>query len=144
MPGGRATSPWPEGRPADGRPSPASSHGGDHETKPTRRRRATGPAAPRSSLETTVERGVERADLERVAAGDGDSGEIETLPDGSVSIPLFEEQLVVEKRLVVRERVIVSKRTLVEDQVVEAELRRERIGVDPDPSVAGRVKSGGA
>ena len=128
----------------NGRPSPARSHGVDEETKLTRRRRAAGPAAQRSSLTTTVRRGVEHADLERVEAGDGDSGEIETLPDGSVSIPLFEEQLVVEKRLVVRERVIVSKRTLVEHQVIDAELRRERLAIDPDPSVAGRVKSGRA
>ena len=33
---------------------------------------------------------------------DADSGEVETLPDGSISIPVFEEQLVITKRLVVR------------------------------------------
>ena len=77
-----------------------------------------------------VARELEHADVERVAADDGDSGEIETLPDGSVSIPLFEEQLVVTKRLVVRERVIVRKRTVTEQQRVEADLRHERIEVD--------------
>ncbi len=41
-----------------------------------------------------VDRDVEDADIERSAPYEGDSGEIETLPDGSVSIPVFEEQLV--------------------------------------------------
>jgi uncharacterized protein (TIGR02271 family) len=77
-----------------------------------------------------VPRAVEEAELERVAAPDGDSGEIETLPDGSVSIPLFEEQLVVTKRLVVRERVIVRKHTTTDMHEIEAELRRERIEID--------------
>jgi uncharacterized protein (TIGR02271 family) len=52
--------------------------------------------------------------VDRIAAGDEDSGRIETLDDGSISIPLFEEQLVVIKRLVVRERVVVRKVTTIE------------------------------
>jgi len=67
---------------------------------------------------------VEHADLEREAPEEGDSGEVEVLPDGSISIPVFEEELVVEKRLVVRERVIVRKQMVSEDRVVEADLRR--------------------
>ena len=79
-----------------------------------------------------VERGTEHADLERSVVDDveGDSGEVETLPDGSISIPVFEEQLVITKRLVVRERVIVRKHTVYEEQVVSAELRRERLEVE--------------
>lgn len=79
-----------------------------------------------------VPRNVEQAHFERVAAGEGDSGEIETLPDGSVSIPLLEEELVVTKRVVVRERILIRKETLVEHERVEAELRREEIDVDVD------------
>ena len=90
-------------------------------------------------VEQLVPRQIEDADVERLAPGDGDSGEIETLPDGSISIPVFEEQLVVEKRLVVRERIIIRKRTLTEEHVVEADLRRERIEVDVDSDVADRV-----
>ncbi len=91
-----------------------------------------------------VERGTERADLERSVVDDvdADSGQVETLPDGSISIPVFEEQLVVTKRLVVRERVIVRKHTVYEEQVVTADLRRERLEVEAvgdavvdDPSV---------
>ena len=76
-------------------------------------------------------RDIEHVDgLERVAVDDGDSGEVETLPDGSVSIPLLEERLVVTKQIVVRERVIVRKRTVTETERVQAELRRERVDIE--------------
>ena len=81
----------------------------------------------------TVARDAEYLDdVERVPADEGDSGEIETLPDGSVSIPVLEEELVVTKRLVVRERVIVRKRTETEQRRIEADVRRERVEVDVD------------
>ena len=81
---------------------------------------------------TRVERGTEHADLERAVVDDidADSGEVETLEDGSMSIPVFEEQLVITKRLVVRERVIIRKHTVYEEQVVSADLRRERLEVE--------------
>ena len=81
-------------------------------------------------VEELVPRQTEYADIERVERADGDSGEIETLPDGSVSIPIFEEELVVTKRLVVRERVVIRKRTSTEQHRIEAELRKERIEID--------------
>ncbi|WP_166389247.1 YsnF/AvaK domain-containing protein [Nocardioides ochotonae] len=84
----------------------------------------------------TVAREVEHADAsERVPAGEGDSGEVETLPDGSISIPLFEEVLVVTKKRVVRERIIVRKQTVVEEQTVEAEVRREHVTIEADDGV---------
>lgn len=46
---------------------------------------------------------------ERAPIGEDDSGEIETLPDGSLSIPLYEEELVVTNRTILRERIIVRK-----------------------------------
>jgi len=88
---------------------------------------------------TVVAVGTEHAELERQAPGEADSGEVEILEDGSISIPVFQEELVVEKRLVVRERIIVRKHTVTEDQLVEAELRRERVEVDADPEVADRI-----
>lgn len=94
-------------------------------------------------VEQVVSRGVEQGEVERVEPLEGDSGEVETLPDGSVSVPVFEEQLVVEKRLVVRERVIIRKSTVTEDHLVEADLRRERIDVEVDDSVAERVHTDG-
>ena len=85
--------------------------------------------------DTVVPVGTEYADMERQTAVEGDSGEVEILPDGSVSIPVFEEELVIEKRLVVRERVIVRKRTELEEHLVEADLRRERLELDADEGV---------
>jgi stress response protein YsnF len=95
-------------------------------------------------LRTEVRReGVEEAvprrfeDLEqtgRVPAAEQDSGEVETLPDGSISIPILEEELVVTRRVVVRERVILRKRVDVEQQVVRAELSGERLVIERDPA----------
>jgi uncharacterized protein (TIGR02271 family) len=88
-------------------------------------------------VETRVQRGSEHADTELLPVPDAeaDSGQVETLPDGSLSIPVFEEQIVVTKRLVVRERVVVRKHTVYEDQVVSAELKRERLEVEGDDGV---------
>jgi uncharacterized protein (TIGR02271 family) len=70
--------------------------------------------------------------VERLPAGEGDSGEIETLPDGSVSIPVLEEELVVTKRVVVRERIVVRKAVTSRIERVQAELRRERVELEGD------------
>ncbi len=72
---------------------------------------------------------------ERVPVAEGDSGKIETLPDGSLSIPLYEEELVVTKRTILRERVIVRKEIAGRTQRVEAELRREHVEIDADDDV---------
>ena len=90
-------------------------------------------------VEDIVPRGIEYADVDRVPAGEDDTGEIETLPDGSISIPVFEEQLVVERRLVVRERILIRKHTVTEEHRVEAELRREVVDIETDEAVENRV-----
>jgi uncharacterized protein (TIGR02271 family) len=85
-----------------------------------------------------VPRNVEHADTsERVPAVEGDSGEVETLEDGSISIPVFEEVLVVTKRLVVRERVIVRKRTIIDEYTLQTELQREHVTVEGDVDIPG-------
>ena len=86
-------------------------------------------------FEDVVPRGIEHGDVEREGPLENDSGEIITLPDGSVSIPLLEEEIIVTKRTVVRERVIVRKRTVTEEHTVEAAVRRERISIDADEGV---------
>jgi uncharacterized protein (TIGR02271 family) len=93
----------------------------------------------REEVERLVPRDVEHADTERAEPMEDDAGEVVTLPDGTVSIPVFEEQLVVEKRLVVRERILVRKHTVTEHHRVTADLRRERIEVEVDDAVADRV-----
>ena len=86
-----------------------------------------------------VERGKVRAEFprdreelvqERVPVSEGDSGEVEILPDGSVSIPLFEEELVITRETVLRERVIIRKENITELQRVQAELKRERVELE--------------
>ena len=100
-------------------------------------------AVDRRHVQQVVPRGIEHAEVERVNAAEGDSGEVETMADGTVSIPVFEEVLVVEKRLVVRERVVIRKHTVTEEHLVEADLRRERVEVEADPAVDRRVVDAG-
>lgn len=69
---------------------------------------------------------------ERVPVEEGDTGRIETLPDGSLSIPLYEEQLVVTKRIVLRERVLVRKETVTRSERVQADLRREEVEIEEE------------
>ena len=89
------------------------------------------------TVEERVPRGVEHAEVDRtVQVLEGDSGQVETLEDGSLSIPVFEEQIVVEKRLVVRERIIVRKHTVYEEHVVSADLRREELDIEVDGDVS--------
>ena len=83
---------------------------------------------------------AEVADVERVGPDPDDSGEIETLPDGTLSIPVIEEQLVVEKRRVVVERVLVRKRQETREQRVTTELQRERVTVEADAAIEDRVQ----
>jgi stress response protein YsnF len=93
----------------------------------------------RDTVREVFDRGIEQADVDRQDPEEGDSGEIETLPDGSVSVPVFEEQLVVEKRLVVRERIIIRKEVVTTSEEVSAELKRERVEIEVDDEVDGSV-----
>jgi len=81
----------------------------------------------------SVSREVESAQAASAPPLERDSGEILTLPDGSVSVPVFEEELVVTKRLIVRERIVIRKTRVTEEATVEGELRRERVEIDGDP-----------
>lgn len=89
------------------------------------------------TVRPVIDRDVEDyAGLDRVPASEGDSGRIEEMDDGSVSIPIFEERLIVTKQLMVRERVIVRKQTTTTTQEINAELRSEWVEVEADPGVA--------
>jgi uncharacterized protein (TIGR02271 family) len=82
-----------------------------------------------------VPREREEMRFERVPAAEGDSGKIETLEDGSVSIPVYEEELVVTKRTVLKERVVVRKEIVTEQERVSAKLRKERVDVEGDEGI---------
>jgi uncharacterized protein (TIGR02271 family) len=88
-------------------------------------------------------RDVEDIEMEHTAPEEEDSGEIETLPDGSLSIPILEEELVITKRVVVRERIIIRKRIQKEQVLVEADLRRERVSIVADSEVELRTDDSG-
>ena len=120
----------------------------EEELSIAKERYEAGSVRARKTVETeqlaeVVPRDFEEAELERAPAAENDSGRIETLPDGSVSIPIFEEELVVTKRTVVRERVIIRKRTVTEQHRIEAELRRERIEIEADPGIDVEDGTGG-
>ena len=76
------------------------------------------------------ERRVEFGDVvERAAPDPDDSGAIEQLPDGAVSVPVFAEEIVVSKRLVLRERVVIRKAVVTEHARLEGERAVERVDV---------------
>jgi uncharacterized protein (TIGR02271 family) len=83
-------------------------------------------------VDESVPRFIEYAEAERVKPSKEDSGKIEMLPDGSVSIPVLEEQIVVTRRTVVRERIIIRKSTQTVEERVTAELRREHVIVESE------------
>lgn len=84
----------------------------------------------RLRVDQTVPRGIVHADVERTGPEPRDDGQVHTLADGSLSIPVLEEQIVVTRRTVVRERVIVRKRTVTEHVRVQGEVCREHVTVE--------------
>ena len=90
----------------------------------------------RDKVDEVIPRSVEAFDeIEARPPNEQDSGEVEVLPDGSVSIPVLEEELVITKRTVVRERVVVKKRTETRQERVEAEIRKERVEIEADAGI---------
>ena len=59
-----------------------------------------------------------------------DASQLQPIGEGEISIPVMEEQLVVEKRMVPVEQIIVRKRQVTDQQTVDADVRRERLEVD--------------
>jgi uncharacterized protein (TIGR02271 family) len=56
---------------------------------------------------------------------------------GTLRVPLTEEEVVAEKRAVAKEELVVRKQTVTENEVVEADLRRERAEVHREGEVRG-------
>jgi uncharacterized protein (TIGR02271 family) len=69
---------------------------------------------------------VERRAVEHMDAA---TAQIEVTED-EIRIPIFSEEVVVEKRVVAREEFIVRKRQVTETRTVEADVRRERLDID--------------
>lgn len=78
-----------------------------------------------STFRDEVTRQVGSVEAEHAQAEDADDGEIHELSDGTLSIPIFEEQIVLSRRTVVRERILLKRKVVAESVEVNTEVRRE-------------------
>ena len=91
----------------------------------------------RKSIETVpvqeeVTRSVVYVDAEHAPAADEDDGQVHELSDGTLSIPVLEEQIVVTRRTIVRERLLVHRHIQSETVLIEDEVRREQVEIEAD------------
>jgi uncharacterized protein (TIGR02271 family) len=110
-----------------------------HEEEPTLWRRKKIAGILRGRRRVRVERAsaglpveIERLVEERSRPADDDDGQVHTLADGSISIPVYREELVVTKRTVLAERIIIRKEAVTELQRVEADLRLEHVELETE------------
>ena len=105
------------------------------------REREAGQVNVRKSVRTERERIAvpkrrEEVSVERVAvdepASEGLIGEAE------VSVPVVEEEVVVDKRAVVKEEIRVRKDVVEDEEIVEADVRKEEIDIDEASGASGR------
>ena len=78
------------------------------------------------------ERLIEFGDVEHADPDPDDSGALVELEDGSVSVPVFAEEIVVSKRLVLRERVVIRKGVVTEHARLAGEGGVERVDVETE------------
>jgi uncharacterized protein (TIGR02271 family) len=69
--------------------------------------------------------------VERVPVSEGTATEAQ-IGDDEVSIPVTEEEVVVEKRPVAKEEVRIRKDVVEDAEVVEEDVRREEVEVEDD------------
>ena len=77
----------------------------------------------------------EEVSVDRVPVNDGTPGEI---GEDEVSVPVVEEEVVVEKRPVIKEEVRVRKDVVQDEEIVEEEVRKEEIDIDDASGTSGR------
>jgi uncharacterized protein (TIGR02271 family) len=78
-----------------------------------------------------IQRRVERVRVERRPVQAGSTTEADMTP-GEIRVPIVEEELVVEKRPVVKEEIVLTRDVDTETEVVEADVRKERVEVHED------------
>jgi uncharacterized protein (TIGR02271 family) len=83
-----------------------------------------------------ITRRREEVVIERRPVGSDTPGDVASIGEAEIRIPLMEEELVVEKRAVVKEELVVGKRVVEERDVVEAEIRKEQFDIE-NPSTRG-------
>ena len=97
------------------------------------REREAGQVSVRKRVRTERERIVvpkkrEEVSVERVAV-DGEASEGE-IGEADLSMPVVEEEVVVDKRAVVKEELRIKKDVVQDEEVVEADVRKEEIDID--------------
>ena len=79
-------------------------------------------------VQQPVDRRVERVRVERRPVQAGSTGNVEITAD-EVRVPIMEEEVVVEKRAAVKEEIVITRDVETESDVVEADVRKERVDV---------------
>ncbi|MDQ3751805.1 MAG: PRC and DUF2382 domain-containing protein [Actinomycetota bacterium] len=90
--------------------------------------------------QTTVPTSREEISVERVPVSEGTSTEAE-FSEGEITVPIVEEEAVVEKRPVVKEELRISKETVTGEETVEADVRKERIDLDEEGSTTSSTET---
>ena len=107
------------------------------------REREAGQVGVRKTVRTereqiAVPKKREEVSVERVPVNDGTPGEI---GEDEVSVPIVEEEVVVDKRAVVKEEIRVRKDVVQEEEVVEADVRKEEVDIDDTSGTSGGRRS---
>ena len=107
------------------------------------REREAGQVNVRKTVRTERERIAvpkkrEEVSVDRVPVNDGTPGEI---GEGEVSVPVVEEEVVVDKRAVAKEEIRVRKDVVQDQEVVEEDVRKEEIDIDDTSGTSGGRRS---
>jgi uncharacterized protein (TIGR02271 family) len=89
----------------------------------------------------------EEVSVERVPVNEEGAGA--EIGDDEVSVPVVEEEVVVDKRPVVKEEIRIRKDVVEDEEVVEEDVRREEVDIEDatqtrrggDPTLEGRTES---
>lgn len=99
-----------------------------------RRMREAGEVAIRKRVETEHVRAAVPTTREEVRVErrpvTGERSAAPAIESDEIRVPVVEEEVVVEKRPVVKEELVVKVKPVTEEKVVEADVRKERVGVD--------------
>ena len=90
--------------------------------------------------QVTVPTRKERVSVERVPVSEGTTTTGE-LGEDEVSVPVMEEEVVVEKKPVAKEEVRVSKEAVTEDETVSADVRKEKVDIEDSSTTTGTTET---
>lgn len=91
--------------------------------------------------QTTVPTRREEVSVERVPVSEGTTSTEAEFSENEITVPIVEEEAVVEKRPVVKEELRISKETVTGEETVEADVRKERIDIDEEGSTTSSTET---